>query len=54
MILMFYECKSLKEINLSNFNQNDAIKIRYMFFHVPNELIKIIKAQNKNLNDEIF
>ena len=31
MSYMFYECKSLKELNLSNFNTNNIINMEYMF-----------------------
>ena len=31
MSYMFYECKSLKELNLSNFNTNNVINMEYMF-----------------------
>ena len=29
---MFYECSSLKEINLSNFNTNNVTNMSYMFY----------------------
>ena len=31
MSYMFYECKSLNELNLSNFNTNNVINMEYMF-----------------------
>ena len=32
MGLMFYECSSLKEFNLSNFNTNNLTDMRAMFW----------------------
>ena len=32
MEYMFYECKSLSSIDLSNFNTQNVTKIEYMFF----------------------
>ena len=31
MSYMFYECKSLKELNLSNFNTNNVRNMEYIF-----------------------
>ena len=28
---MFYECSSVKELNLNNFNTNNVTNMRYMF-----------------------
>ena len=40
---MFYECSSLKELNLKNFNTNNVTNMNSMFFGCSDELkMKII------------
>ena len=48
MILMFHECTSLKELNISNFVFNNSNNVEYMFSHCPNELKNRIIEQYKN------
>ena len=54
MSYMFYECKSLKELNLSNFNTNNVINMNYMFARCTNELKLIIQSQYKNFDKTAF
>ena len=44
---MFYECSSLKELNLKNFNTDNAINMNYMFY-------KCSKLKELNLNSFNF
>ena len=44
---MFYNCSSLKELNISNFNINNVIDKKGMFNGCSDDLIKKIKKQNK-------
>ena len=51
---MFYRCASLKELNLNNLN---TIKVTYMhgmFYGCSKELIKKIKHQYTNIENEAF
>ena len=48
---MFFECSSLKELDISsNFNTNYIIDKDQMFKGCPNELINKIKEQYKNID----
>ena len=49
MSFMFYECLSLKEFNLNNFNTNNVIDMDGMFWGCSNELIMKIKTQYENI-----
>ena len=51
---IFYRCLSLKELNLNNFNTNNVISMRYMFYGCSDELIMKIKTQYKNIKEEAF
>ena len=51
---MFYGCSVLNELNLYNFNTNNAIFMRRMFFGCSNDLIMKIKNQYKNIREEAF
>ena len=50
---MFYECSSLKELNLSNFNTNNVTDMSGMFRGCLDELKLKIKSQFKNIKEEI-
>ena len=54
MIFMFNECKSLKKLNLNNFNTNKVRDISYMFSGCSNSLKMKIKNQYKNIKKEAF
>ena len=51
---MFYECSSLKELNLNNFNTNNVTDMRYMFYGCSDDLKMKIKSENKNIKAEAF
>ena len=51
---MLYECSSLKELNLNNFNTNNVTKMSCMFYGCLNELKLKIKSQFKNFKEEAF
>ena len=51
---MFYECSSLKELNLSNFNTNNATDMRSMFSGCSDELKLKIRSQYKNFYEVAF
>ena len=54
---MFNGCSSLKELNISNFNTNNAISLNgmlSMFSRCSDEFKKKIKSKYKNINDEVF
>ena len=40
---IFYKCKSLKNIDLSNFNTQNAINMSYMFYGCNSLIMKILK-----------
>ena len=42
---MFYNCQSLRNINISNFFISSNTKVNSMFYGIPVDLIKKIKAQ---------
>jgi surface protein len=54
MKLMFYKCKSLKEINLNNFNTNNVIHMLGMFFGCSEEIKLKIRAHIKIINERAF
>ena len=51
---MFYECSSLKEINLSNFNIHNVTDMRAMFYECSDEIKMKIQSQFKNIKQEVF
>ena len=51
---MFYGCSILKELNLSNFNTNNATNMSCMFYKCPNQFQNKIRAQYKNIEEEAF
>jgi hypothetical protein len=51
---MFFECKSLEELNINNFNPNHEGNMSEMFFGCQNELIKKIKMKYKNIRESAF
>ena len=51
---MFFECSSLKELNLSNFNTNNVIDMNAMFFGCSEQLKMKIKSKYKNIKKEAF
>ena len=51
---MFSRCSSLKELNLNNFNTNNVIYMRYMFYGCSDDLKMKIKSENKNIKAEAF
>ena len=54
MIGMFYECTSLEELNLSNFNFNNVNDMRDMFYGCSEQFQNKIKAKYKNIKEEAF
>ena len=48
---MFYNCSSLKELDLSNFNTNNVINMSYMFFDCSS--LKELNLSNFNTNNVI-
>ena len=51
---MFWECSSLKELNLNNFNTNNVTNMNDMFSGCLDELKLKIKSQFKNFKEEAF
>ena len=51
---MFYDCSSLKELNLNNFNTNNVTDMKGMFSGCSDDLKRKIKSENKNIKDEAF
>ena len=51
---MFYECSSLIELNLSNFNTNNANYMSYMFSKCSDELKFKLRNQYKIFNETAF
>ena len=49
MNLMFSNCSSLKELNLSFINTNNIIDMSYMFNGCSDDLKKKLKMLNKNI-----
>ena len=54
MSCMFFECSSLKEINLSSFNTQNVTDMSAMFGGCLDELKLKIKSQFKNFKEEAF
>ena len=54
MSFMFYECSSLKELNLNNFNTNNVTNMCFMFKGCSDDLKMKIKLENKNIKNEAF
>ena len=54
MSFMFFECYSLKELNLSNFNTNNVINMKAMFYGCSEKFINKIRAQYKNIKEQAF
>ena len=46
---MFYECSSLKELNLNNFNTNNVTDMSYMFYECSS--LKELNLNNFNTNN---
>ena len=51
---MFCRCSSLKELNLSSFNNNNVTYISYMFSKCSDQLKLKIKSQYKNFQEMAF
>ena len=51
---MFYNCSSLEELNLNNFNTNNVKYMNGMFNRCSDELIKNIRSKYKNIREEAF
>ena len=51
---MFYECSSLKELNLSNFNTQNVTNMAGMFSGCPDGFKMKIKSLYKNIDKEAF
>ena len=54
MSFMFYECSSLKELNLSNFITNNVTYMLGMFCGCSGQFQIKIKTQYKNIREEAF
>ena len=54
MSYMFYECSSLKELNLNNFNTNDVINMSYMLSKCSDELKLKLKSKFNKFKNEAF
>ena len=54
MTYMFAGCKSLKELNINNFNTNNVTNMSNMFCGCSDDLKRKIKSENKNIKDEAF
>ena len=54
MSFMFYNCSSLKELNLNNFNTNNVTDMSHIFSGCSDDLKMKIKSENKNIKDEAF
>ena len=51
---MFCGCKSLKELNISEFDVDNAMSMRCMFFGCNKEFQNKIRKQFKNIKEEAF
>ena len=51
---MFYKCSSLKELYLNNFDANNAINMRHMFYGYSDELINKIKDKYSYIKEDAF
>ena len=54
MNFMFYECSSLKELNINNFNTNNVTYMRYMFSKCSDELKLKLKSKFNKFKNEAF
>ena len=54
MVEMFYECFSLKELNLFNFNTNKVMYMRCMFYGCSEQFKNKIRAEYKNIKEEAY
>ena len=54
MNAMFYQCSSLKELNLNNFNTINVTDMSFMFSRCLDELKLKIKSKFKNIKEEAF
>ena len=50
---MFFNCSSLKELDLNNFNTDNVTSMSGMFYGCSDELINNLK-NNYILEDEVF
>ena len=51
---MFFECSSLKELNLSNFNINNVTNMKRMFHGYSVQFQNKIRTQYKDIIEEAF
>ena len=51
---MFDGCSSLKELNLNNFNANNATNVRWMFYGCAEILKFKIKTQFKYFKNDAY
>jgi surface protein len=51
---MFYNCSSLKELNISNFNTDNVKDMSCMFKGCSKQFQNKIKVQYKNIKKEAF
>ena len=51
MFGIFYNCSSIKELDLSTFNTYRVINMIKMFYYYSNTLKKKIKAKYKNIKN---
>ena len=51
---MFSFCSSLKELNISNFNTNNATDMRGMFKGCSDQFKNKIRSEYKNIKEEAF
>ena len=51
---MFNGCSSLKELNLSNFNTNNATNMEWMFSGCSDQFKNKIITEYKNIKEEAF
>ena len=49
MSYMFFDCSSLKKLNLDNFNTDNVAGMDSMFYGCPGELIMKIITKYKNI-----
>ena len=51
---MFFDCSSLKELNLSNFNTNNVTNMAGMFYGCSDQFHNKIRSKYKNIKEEAF